>query len=68
MIERKRIISLNEVQVVIFLQNRKHKRTLDKLSHFRNGLYVEGFLLLQELHSYVAVRLDWSIRQRHLLA
>ena len=68
MIERKRIIAFDKVQITIFVQNRKHKRTLDKFIYLADRLYVEGFLLLQKLNRNVAVCLDRRTRQRHLLA
>ena len=36
MIQRKRIVALYEIHVIMLVQNRKHKRTLYKFSHFND--------------------------------
>ena len=63
MVQSQWVISLDKVEVAFIIKHGKYKRTLDKFSHFRNGLYVEGFLLFQELNCYIAVRLDWRVRE-----
>ena len=68
MVQCKWIIALDEIDVILVIKHGKHKRALDKLSHFGDRLNVEGFLLFKKLNCYVAIRLDWSIRQRYLLA
>ena len=63
MIQCKRVIAFDEIHVIMLVQNSKHKRPLDKLSRLRYGLYVEGFLLFQKLHGYVAICLYWCARK-----
>lgn len=50
MVQSQWVISLDKVEVALIIKHGKYKRTLDKLSHLANGLYVEDFLLLQELN------------------
>ena len=66
MVQRKRVITLDEVYIVFLIKHGEHKRTLDKLRHLTNGFHVEGFLLFKKLYRYVAVGFDGRVRQLHL--
>ena len=57
------VISDNEPDGVILIQNRKHKRTLDLFSHSLQAVEVEGFLLFKKLHRNVTVRFNTRERQ-----
>ena len=58
------IVPDNEPDGVILIQNRKHKRTLDLLSHSFQAVEVEGIVFLQKLHRNVAI--GFHARQRQI--
>lgn len=62
------VVTLDDVQPVLAIQNRKCERALNLLSHVSQAVEVEGFFLLNKLYGYVTVGLDLCFRQAQSLA
>ena len=63
MINAERIITLDEIKVILRIHHRKRKGALDLFCHFFQAVQVKGSVLLQQLHRYIAVCLDFRFGQ-----
>ena len=68
MVQRERIIALDEIQVFRCIEYCENERTLDLFRHFCDGFQVEGVVLFEQLHRDVAVGFDVGFRQIKLTA
>ena len=59
MINAEGVVTFDKVEIILYIHHRKRKGALDLFRHFFQAIQVKGSVLLQQLHCYIAICLDF---------
>ena len=59
MVNAEGIVAFDKVEIILHIHHRKRKGALNLFRHLFQAVQVKGSVLLQQLHRYIAVCLDF---------